>query len=140
MDFARSLKTISREGFCEQLRRILAEQCPDETLEKLSIASDQEHTLLRAYARGTAGRGACRCAFLALPEGETPDAIESSLTCALLWLDRARKAGSDGNISFCGRFCRKEKRRCSRTGSLRLMRGSRFKSTSSMGCANRWNA
>jgi hypothetical protein len=100
MDFPRSVKTISRGDFCEQLRRILAEQFPDETVEKLSIAADLEHTLSRVYARGTARRGTCRCAFLAVPEGETPDAVESSLTFALLWLDRARQAGSQGNISF----------------------------------------
>jgi hypothetical protein len=80
VDFPRSVKTISRGDFCEQLRRILAEQFPDETVEKLSIAADLEHTLSRVYARGTARRGTCRCAFLAVPEGETPDAVESSLT------------------------------------------------------------
>jgi hypothetical protein len=50
LDFQRSEKKISREGFCEQLRRILAEQFPDETVEKLSIAADLEHSLSRIYA------------------------------------------------------------------------------------------
>lgn len=99
-DFQRSVKRISREGFCEQLRRVLAEQFPDETVEKLSIAPDLEHTLSRIYARGISRKGATRCAFLAVPEGETPDAIESSLTYALLWLGHARQSPARGLISF----------------------------------------
>lgn len=97
--FQRSAKEISREGFCEELRRIVAEQFPDETVEKLSIAADLEHSLSRIYARGISRKGAVRCAFLAVPQGETPDAIESSLTYALLWLERARQSGK-GTVSF----------------------------------------
>jgi hypothetical protein len=93
VEFQRSAKEISREGFCDALRRILAEQFPDETVEKLSIAADLEHSLSRIYARGISRKGAVRCAFLAVPQGETPDAIESSLTYALLWLERARQFG-----------------------------------------------
>src|SRR5258708_2815559 len=33
-------RDLSREGYCEQLRRILAAQFPDETLEKISLAPD----------------------------------------------------------------------------------------------------
>lgn len=84
IDFARSVKVVSCESFCEQLWLILAEQFPDEAVEKLSITADLEHTLSRVYARGTAKRGSRRFAFLAVPEGETPDASESSLTFALL--------------------------------------------------------
>lgn len=58
LNFKRSPKQISREDFCEQLRRILAEQFPDETVEKLSIAADLEHSLSRVYARGISLRGA----------------------------------------------------------------------------------
>jgi len=100
LDFQRNPKQISREDFCEQLRRILAEKFPDETVEKLSIAPDLEHSLSRVYARGISRKGGVRCAFLAVPEGETPDAIESSLTFALLWLERARQTEGHGNVSF----------------------------------------
>jgi len=100
LGFKRSAKQISREDFCEQLRRILAEGFPDETVEKLSSGADLEHSLSRVYARGISRKGATSCAFLAVPEGETPDAIESSLTFALLWLERARQAGGHGNVSF----------------------------------------
>jgi hypothetical protein len=36
LDFQRNAKQVSREDFCEQLRRILAEGFPDESVEKLS--------------------------------------------------------------------------------------------------------
>lgn len=100
LEFQRSVKEISREVFCEQVRRILAEQFPDETVEKLSIGADLEHSLSRMYARGISRKGAIRCAFLAVPQGEAADAIESSLTYALLWLNRARQSTGKGNISF----------------------------------------
>lgn len=100
LEFQRSAKEISREGFCEQLRRILAEQFPDETVEKLSIAADLEHSLSPIYARGISRKGPTRCAFLAVPENESQDAIESSLTYALLWLQRARQSSGKGSVSF----------------------------------------
>jgi hypothetical protein len=42
------------------------------------------------------GKGRMRGAFLAVPEGESQDAIESSLTFALLWLERARRSNAKG--------------------------------------------
>jgi len=100
LDFKRNPKQVSREDFCEQLRRILGENFPDETVEKLSIAADLEHSLSRVYARGISRKGAARCAFLAVPEGETPDAIESSLTFALVWLERTRQTQGQATVSF----------------------------------------
>jgi hypothetical protein len=100
LNFQRGAKEISREGFCEAMRRILAEQFPDETVEKLSVAADLEHSLSRVYARGVSRHGATRCAFLAVPDGETADAVESSLTYALLWLERARQTSGGKNVSF----------------------------------------
>jgi hypothetical protein len=99
-EFQPSTKKISREDFCEQLRRILAQQFPDEEVEKVSVGADREHSLSGIYARGVSRKGSIRCAFLAVPEGETSDAIESSLTYALLWLERARQSAGKGPISF----------------------------------------
>jgi hypothetical protein len=100
LDFQRSAKQLSRKDYCEQLRRILAEQFPDETVEKLSVAADLEHTLSGVYVRGICRKASMRGAFLAVREAETQDAIESSLTYALLWLERARQAGKKGAVSF----------------------------------------
>jgi hypothetical protein len=99
IDFARNAKQLSREEFCEQLRRILAEQFPDETVEKISIAADLEHSLSRVYARGSSRHGPASCAFLAVRDGESPEAIESSLTFALLWLARARQSAAPRAVS-----------------------------------------
>ena len=99
LDRERDAKGLSREDFCEQLRRILAERFPDETLEKLSIAADLEHSLSRVYARGVSRKGMARYAFLAVPDEETPDALESSLTYGLLWLERTRQSGARANVS-----------------------------------------
>ncbi len=99
LDYQRDAKGLSREEFCEQLRRILAERFPDETLEKLSIAADLEHSLSRIYARGISRKGTQRYALLAVPDEESQDALESSITYALLWLDRARQGNGQGNLS-----------------------------------------
>ena len=99
LDYERDAKSLSREDFCEQLRRILAERFPDETLEKLSIAADLEHSLSGVYARGVSRKGMAHYAFLAVPDEETPDALESSLTYGLLWLERTRQSGGRGNLS-----------------------------------------
>jgi hypothetical protein len=99
LDRERDGKELSREEFCEQLRRILAERFPDETLEKVFIAADLEHSLSRVYARGISRKGMAHYAFLAVPDEETPEALESSLAYGLLWLDRTRQSGGRGSLS-----------------------------------------
>jgi hypothetical protein len=99
LDFVRTSKELSREDFCEQLRRILAEQFPDETVEKFSISADRAHSLFRIYARGTSLRGPVTVAFLVVADPESPEALESSLTYALLWFDRLRQSASGAKTS-----------------------------------------
>jgi hypothetical protein len=84
LNYLKNPKEIWRMDFCEQLRRILAGQFADESVDRLSIAPHLEHSLSRAYARGISRHGAFFTAFLAVRDGETEDAIESSLTYALL--------------------------------------------------------
>jgi hypothetical protein len=92
LEYAPGPRDLSREGYCEQLRRILAEQFPDESLEKISVAQDLEHSLSKIYTRGILRRGSAHVAFLAVPEGESQDALESSLTYGLLWLEKSRQS------------------------------------------------
>ncbi len=99
LPYARGAKEVSREGFCEKLRRILAEQFPDESVEKISVAADIEHSLSRIYTRGILHRGSTSIAFLAIPEGESQDALESSLTYGLLWLERSRQTAKRAAIA-----------------------------------------
>jgi hypothetical protein len=40
LEYVPAARDLYREAYCEQLRRILAEQFPDETLEKISAAQD----------------------------------------------------------------------------------------------------
>ncbi len=99
LDFARPTKELSREEFCEQVRRILAEQFPDESVERITISADPEHSLSRMCARGISRHGPVSCAFLAVPESESPGALESSVTYGLLWMNHARQTAAGAGIS-----------------------------------------
>ncbi len=99
MNFERSARDLTRHAFCEQLRRILAEQFPDEVVESLTFSSDLEHSLSGNYARGILRRGSAEWAVLGVNDGESADTIENSLTFALLWLERARQSSRRANIA-----------------------------------------
>ncbi len=99
LEYERAQRDLSREAFCDSLRRILAEQFPDESLESLSVSPDLEHSISGNYARGLLRRGSSHFAVLAVPDGESTDSVESSLTFALLWLDLARNSNRRGNIN-----------------------------------------
>jgi hypothetical protein len=99
MNFDRSARERARRAFCEQLRRILAEQFPDETVESLIISPDLEHSLSGNYVRGILRRGSAQWAVLGVADGESADTIENSLTFAVLWFERARQSTRRGSIS-----------------------------------------
>jgi hypothetical protein len=99
VDVERPAREITRHAFCEQLRRILAEQFPDEVLDSLIISSDLEHSLSGNYARGILRRGSTQWAVLAVGDSESADVVENSLTFALLWLDRLRQSNRRGNLA-----------------------------------------
>lgn len=92
LEFERSGRELSREAFCDLLRRILAERFPDETVESLTSAADLEHSLSGSYVRGLLRRGSSFVAVLAVPDGESAETIEGSLTFALLWVERAQNS------------------------------------------------
>lgn len=91
-------REVSRAEYCERLSRLLAEQFPDQTVQSLTVSSDLEHSLSGNYARGILRRGSSRYAVLAVPEGESSDTTENSLTFALLWLARACRSRTGGTI------------------------------------------
>lgn len=99
MDFERPAKEVSRDEFCERMRRILAEQFPDEILESLTISRDLEHSLSGNYPRGILRRGSTSWALLAVPDDESSDAAVNSLTFALLWMERVRHGARRGSIA-----------------------------------------
>lgn len=99
LEYAPAPRELSREAYCEQLRRILAEKFPDETLEKISAAQDLEHSLSKIHTRGILHRGSSQIAFLAVSEGESQDALESSLTYGLLWLEKSRQSAKRAAVA-----------------------------------------
>jgi hypothetical protein len=88
----RSARDLARHAFGERLRRILAEQFPDEIVDSLTISADLEHSLSGNYVRGILRRGSAKWAVLGVADDESTDTIENSLTFALLWLERARQS------------------------------------------------
>ena len=98
IDFERSSRELSRAEFCERLKGLLASQFPDETVESATISADLEHSLSGNYVRGLSKRGTRYEAFLAVPDGESQDTINNSLTFALLWLDRLRNSRQRGTL------------------------------------------
>jgi hypothetical protein len=99
-EFERGARELSREEFRDCLTRLLAEQFPDETVESVAVSPDLEHSLSGNYARGILRRGSTCVAVLAVPSGESSDAIDNSLTFALLWLRHARQ--SDRRAAITG--------------------------------------
>ena len=95
MNFDRAARETTRQAFCERLRRILAEQFPDEIVESLTISADLEHSLSGNYARGIL-RGAAQWAVLGVADNKSTDTVENSLTFALLWLERIRQLSRRG--------------------------------------------
>jgi hypothetical protein len=98
IDFERSARELSREEFCERLKGLLASQFPDETVESATISADLEHSLSGNYVRGLTKRGSRYEAFLAVPDGESQDTVNNSLTFALLWLERLRNGSQRGTV------------------------------------------
>jgi hypothetical protein len=98
-DFERGARELSREEFCGELRALLAEQFPDDTIESLTISADLEHSLSGNYARGLLRRGSLRFAVLAVPAGESSDTTDNCITFALLWLSRVRQSPTGGTIA-----------------------------------------
>lgn len=98
-EFERGARALSREEFRDRLRHILAEQFPDETVESLTVSPDLEHSLSGNYVRGILRCGSAHLAILAVPDGESSDTVDNSLTFALIWLEQARHASRRGTIA-----------------------------------------
>ena len=98
LEFERTMRDLSRGAFCDFRGHLLAEQFPDESLESLTASPDLEHSISGNYARALLRRGSSQIAVFAVPDGESADTVESSLTFALLWLDHARNSHRRGNI------------------------------------------
>jgi hypothetical protein len=98
-EIQQSARELSREEYRNRLAHLLAEQFPDETVESLAVSPDLEHSLSGNYVRGLLRRGSTHFAVLGVPEGESSDTVDNSLTFALLWQERARHSSHKGTIA-----------------------------------------
>jgi hypothetical protein len=80
-------------------RRVLAITDHSEDQLALTVSPDLEHSLSGNYARGLLRRGSTYAALLAVPDGESSETADNSLTFALLWLLRARQSNPSGAIT-----------------------------------------
>ena len=83
-------KRVTREQFCAEFGRILAESFPDATVESLSASPDLENSLSGIFARGCMHEGSRAWAVMAAAPGESAAAIEGILAFGILWLDWLR--------------------------------------------------
>jgi hypothetical protein len=81
---------VTREQFRARLRRILAEQFPDASVESLTAAPDLEHSFSGLYVRGLMQDGARSWALIAISPGENAVAVEGILAFGILWFDWTR--------------------------------------------------
>ena len=97
---AREPRRLEREQFSSQLRRMLAQYFPDETVESLASSADLHHSISGSYTRGLLRRGSQAHAILAASPHEDSATIDGILTFGLIWLqhsrDRARRYSVNG--------------------------------------------
>ena len=91
LSYKRSAKVISREDFCGQLRRVSRRTSRTKRSKNLHRVRPGALAVRIVCARYFA-KGPIRGAFLAVRDEESQDAIESSLTFALLWLEHCKKS------------------------------------------------
>ncbi len=89
-DSPRMLGRVSREQFRARLRRMLAEQFPDSSIDSLTAAPDLEHSFSGLYVRGRMHEGVHEWAFLAVSSAESAAAVDGILAFGILWLDWVR--------------------------------------------------
>ena len=71
-DSPRAAVRITREQFRARLRRILAEQFPDATIEPLTAAPDLKHSFSGVYVRGRMHEGTREWAVMAISPAKAP--------------------------------------------------------------------
>jgi hypothetical protein len=89
-DAPRAASRVTREQFRARLRRILAEQFPDATIDALTSSADLKHSFSGVYVRGRMHEGARGWAVMAVSASESSAAVEGILAFGILWLDAVR--------------------------------------------------
>ncbi|HEY7826539.1 MAG TPA: hypothetical protein VIC00_06910 [Candidatus Acidoferrales bacterium] len=89
-DAPRAASRVTREQFRARLRRILAEQFPDATIDALTSSADLKRSFSGVYVRGRMHEGARAWAVMAVSASESSAAVEGILAFGILWLDAVR--------------------------------------------------
>jgi hypothetical protein len=86
----RESRRVEREQFSHRLRRLLADNFPDETVESLTTSADLHHSISGSYARGLMRCGSGAHAVLAASPNEPSGTIDGILTFGVIWLQYTR--------------------------------------------------
>lgn len=86
-----SAKRASRAAYQRLMAAVLQRECPGHRLEKLTSATDLEHSFGPAYARGIVRQGRTAFAVIGVSDEESQPTVDAILTAGLLWLERCRE-------------------------------------------------
>lgn len=85
-----SARRAGRAAFQRFFSAVLQSEFPGRKIERLTSASDLEHSLGPAYARCIVRKGRLAFATIGVSEQETQSTIDNVLAAGLLWLDLCR--------------------------------------------------
>lgn len=86
-----SARRAMRAQFQRQLLRLLEQQFPGWAIGKLASGADLQRSFGPAYIRGSISRGQSHFAVVGVAGNETQATIDSSVSTAVLWLERCRE-------------------------------------------------
>ncbi len=84
-------RAADRAAYRRRLKRLLEREFPAYKLDRITSATDLEHSFGPVYARGVMHRGQSSLAVVGVAACEPQPAIDGALTTALLWLSAVRE-------------------------------------------------
>lgn len=84
-------RAAERARYRQRLKRVLEREFPAWKLDRLTSATDLEHSFGPVYVRGVMRRGQSSKAVVGVAPGEFQPAIDGALTAGLLWLSAVRE-------------------------------------------------
>jgi hypothetical protein len=105
-----SAKKAARATYAGVLQRLLQKEFPGWTIDRVTTATDLEHSFGPAYARGLAHLGRRCFAVVGAAHTETQPTVEGLATVAVLWLERCRERLADkGHVEGVAVFAPKDR-------------------------------
>lgn len=84
-------RAAERIRYRQRLKRVLQREFPTWKVDRLTSATDLEHSFGSVYVRGVMHRGQSAIAVVGVAPGELQPAIDGALTTGLLWLSAVRE-------------------------------------------------